>query len=92
MKFNLYYKYLRLTCEEASRLISKRQETALTLQEAFKLRFHTSICEPCTRFAEQVVVLDASLSRFFKAESIETHQFSADKKAELEKMIEENKS
>ena len=90
MKFNLYYKYLRLTCEEASMLISKRQETQLTWQESLLLRFHTSICEPCTRFAKQVVILDASLSRFFNATSSKSKQFSAKKKADLEKFIEEN--
>ena len=91
MKFNLYYKYLRLTCEEASLLISKKQETRLTWQERFRLRFHVSICEPCTRFAQQVRVLDASLSRFFKATDGRSEQFSASKKADLQKMIDENK-
>ncbi len=92
MRFNIYYKYLRLICEEATLLIAKRQETALTWQERIKLRFHTSICEPCTRFAEQVVLLDASLNRFFKAEPSQPQQLSDSKKADLERMIEENKS
>jgi hypothetical protein len=92
MKFNLYHKYLRLTCEESTLLIAKRQEAALTWQERFKLRFHTSICEPCTRFAEQVVLLDASLNRFFKAEPTQPKQLSDSKKADLERMIDENKS
>jgi hypothetical protein len=91
MKFNLYYNYLRLTCQEASLLISKRQETKLTWQENVKLRFHLSICEPCTRFAKQVVVLDASLSRFFKSSSGKSQQFSSQKKNDLEEMIKNNK-
>ena len=91
MKINFYYKYLHLTCEEATQLISKRQETKLTWLEGFKLRFHVSVCEPCTRFAEQVVILDASLARFFKSSGGKSQQFSAQKKADLEKLIEENK-
>lgn len=89
MKFKFYYKYLGLTCQEASLLISKRQETKLTTKEKLKLRFHLSICEPCSRFAQQVVILEASLSRFFKSSG--TQQFSSKKKAALEKLIDENK-
>ena len=91
MKLNLYHKYLRLSCEEATFLISKKQETKLTWRENTKLRFHVSVCEPCQRFAQQVVILDASISRFFKSSSNKSPQFSSQKKDDLEKMINENK-
>ncbi|MEZ4902700.1 MAG: hypothetical protein R2822_13590 [Spirosomataceae bacterium] len=90
MKLNLYQKYLRLTCQEATLLITKRQETSLTPQEKLKLRFHLSLCIPCTRFAKQMVILEDSIARFFKSSTNPTQQFSAKKKADLEKIIDQN--
>jgi hypothetical protein len=91
MKFNFFNKYINLTCEEASFLISKRQETKLTWRESLRLKFHISICEPCTRFAKQVVIMDASLAQFFSLNASKSQAFSAKKKEDLEKFIEENK-
>jgi hypothetical protein len=90
MKFNIYNTYLRLTCQEATFLLSKQQETPLTTKERFKLRFHTAICKSCTLFAKQVALLDASLARFFAASSENKLQFSPEKKASLAKLIEKN--
>jgi hypothetical protein len=91
MKFNIFNKYINLTCEEASFLISKRQETKLTWCEILRLNFHISVCEPCSRFAKQVVIMDASISQFFNPNSAKSQAFSEKKKNDLEKMIEENK-
>ena len=91
MKFNFFNKYINLTCEEASFLISKRQETKLTWRENLKLNFHISVCDPCTRFAKQVVIIDASIARFFSSNSAKSQAFSAKQKEDLEKFIEENK-
>lgn len=91
MKIAIYHTYLRLSCREAAFLISKRQETPLTWQERIKLRFHLSICGPCTRFAKQVALIEASLSHYFKSPSGQSQQFSSDKKADLEKMIKDSK-
>jgi hypothetical protein len=90
MIVKIYNKYLRLTCEEASLLISKRQETKLTWQENFKLRFHTSVCDPCTRFAKQVAIMDASMAQFFSPNPKKSQTFSEERMKELKKMIEEN--
>jgi hypothetical protein len=91
MKFNFFYKYINLTCEEASFLISKKQETKLTWQENLRLHFHVSFCKPCSRFAKQVVIIDASIAQFFNPNSAKSQAFSEKKKNDLEKMIEENK-
>ena len=91
MKFNFFNKYINLTCEEASFLISKRQETKLTWKENIKLNFHISICEPCSRFAKQIVIINASIAKFFSPNSVKSQAFSAKKMDDLEKFIEENK-
>jgi hypothetical protein len=84
------FKYFRLTCQEATFLITKKQETKLTSWEKFKLYFHQLACKSCERFAQQMVLLDASVMRFFKASAEKGHQFSVKRKASLEKMIEDN--
>ncbi len=91
MSIPIYHKYLRITCKEASFLISKRQEISLTWAERIRLRFHLSICGPCTRFAKQVALLEASLADYFKSPNQKPQQFSPDKKAALEKLINDHK-
>ena len=91
MKFNFFNKYINLPCQEASFLISKRQETKLTWKEKIRLNFHVSICEPCSHFAKQVVILDASMAHFFSLNPSQSQAFSEKKKEDLEKFIEENK-
>lgn len=91
MKFNFFNKYINLTCQEASFLISKRQETKLTWRQKLRLNFHISVCEPCSRFAKQVVIIDASLAQFFSPNTAKSQAFSAKKKDNLEKLINENK-
>jgi len=53
----------RLTCKEASRLISDGMDRHLSVPERIRLRLHVSICDACTRFTSQV----AFLRRAFKA-------------------------
>ena len=53
----------RLTCREATSLISNGMDRRLYLSERIRLRLHVRICEACTRFTSQV----AFLRRAFKA-------------------------
>ena len=91
MNFNFFNKHINLTCEKASFLISKKQETKLTWRENLRLHFHVSVCQPCSRFAKQVVIIDASIAQFFNQDSAKSQAFSEKTKNDLEKMIEENK-
>lgn len=46
-----------LSCEQATRLLSERQERALSLGEKTRLTFHTAMCSGCREFGRQVVCL-----------------------------------
>lgn len=46
-----------LTCKDASRLISERQERSLGIGELWALRLHLWLCVSCRRFARQLGLL-----------------------------------
>lgn len=53
-----------LTCKEATRLISQRQDRALTVSERLALRMHLALCGACTRVTEQLEFLRDALARY----------------------------
>ena len=53
-----------LSCREATRLLSQRQDRALTTAENVKLRLHLVVCIACKRFARQLVFMRTALSRY----------------------------
>jgi Putative zinc-finger len=55
---------MMLNCKEASRLISQRQDRALTVGERLSLRTHFAICAACVRVSEQVDFLRKALARY----------------------------
>ena len=48
---------MKITCKEASRLLSDGQEQALGFGERLKLRIHLAICDACTNFSRQLALL-----------------------------------
>lgn len=55
---------LRLSCKEASKLISEGMDRRLSVGERFRLRLHVRICDACTRFTSQVQFLRRALKAF----------------------------
>jgi hypothetical protein len=55
---------LRLSCKEATRLISEGMDRRLSLPERIKLRLHVGICDACTRFTSQVAFLRRAIKAF----------------------------
>lgn len=55
---------LRLSCKEASRLISDGMDRRLSIAERVALRLHVGICDACTRFTAQVQFLRRALKAF----------------------------
>lgn len=51
----------RLTCKEATRLISERQDRPLGFREGWSLRLHLWICVYCRRFERQLSTLRLAL-------------------------------
>ena len=48
---------MRLTCREASRLVSQGLDRKLGFGERLALRVHLAICDGCTNFKKQVAFL-----------------------------------
>lgn len=55
---------LRLSCKEASKLISEGMDRRLSVTERITLRLHVGICDACTRFTSQVEFLRRALKLF----------------------------
>ena len=55
---------LRLSCKDASALLSQAQERALGPYERFRLRLHLSVCDGCTSFLRQLDFMRAAVRRF----------------------------
>ena len=53
-----------LTCKEASRLISQRQDRELSVGERLALRMHLALCAGCVRVSDQVDFLRRALTRY----------------------------
>ena len=53
-----------LTCKEASRLISQRQDRALSVRERLALGMHLALCKGCVRVSDQVDFLRKALARY----------------------------
>lgn len=54
----------RLSCKEASKLISEGMDRRLSMTERIALRLHLGICDACTRFTSQVEFLRRALKVF----------------------------
>ena len=52
---------MKITCKEASRLISERQERDLSFSDRWRLRVHLWICDNCRRFERQVKLLRTAM-------------------------------
>ena len=55
---------LRLSCKEASRLISQEMDRHLTFSERFALRVHLFACDACTRLIGHVQFLRRALRSY----------------------------
>ncbi|MFN2645362.1 MAG: zf-HC2 domain-containing protein, partial [Burkholderiales bacterium] len=48
---------MKLSCREASRLLSQSMDRRLGLGEQAQLRLHLALCDACTHFSRQLKVL-----------------------------------
>ena len=55
---------LKLSCKEASRLISQSMDQKLTLTQRAALRVHLSVCEGCTRFGAHLHNLRGAMRKY----------------------------
>jgi hypothetical protein len=55
--------WLKITCRQAQVLLSERQDRALGLLEALRLRLHLTVCDFCSRVARQFRVISDAVRR-----------------------------
>ena len=58
------HKVLRLSCQQASRLLSQRQDEPLPLGKRLRLRLHLAYCDACTNVARQFEALRLAMRRW----------------------------
>lgn len=79
-----WYRSIWLSCEQATFLMSKKEEGKLAFKEKIQLRLHLRICDFCTRFQQQV--------RFFTRHAAHAHEHNGallreEKKEEIRGMM-----
>jgi hypothetical protein len=62
---------MRLSCREASRLISRGMDGRLSIAERIALRLHVRICDACTRFTAQLKFLRRALKAYPRSDDPE---------------------
>ncbi len=53
-----------VSCKEATRLLSQREDRRLTRGEAVRLRIHLAVCTACSRFARQLRILRKAMRAY----------------------------
>jgi hypothetical protein len=53
-----------ISCRDASRLVSKREDAALSAWQRLLLGLHLSVCAACTRFERQVRFLRSAMQKY----------------------------
>jgi hypothetical protein len=53
-----------ISCKDASRLISQRQDSSLTLRKRWLVRLHLVFCDACRHFERQLEVLREVMLRY----------------------------
>lgn len=54
---------MRLTCKQATELVSQGLDRKLTGWERLKLKLHLAICDACSRFVRQTAFMRRALKR-----------------------------
>ena len=57
---------VKLSCKEASRLLSQSMDRELSLGEQARLRLHLALCDACRNFNRQLTQLRQAVARLFE--------------------------
>jgi len=58
------HKMLRLSCQQASRLLSQQQDEPLPFGKRVRLRLHLMYCDACTNVSRQFATLRLAMLRW----------------------------
>ena len=53
-----------ISCKDASRLVSQREDARLSLWQRTLLRLHLSVCVACTRFERHIRFLRTAMQKY----------------------------
>ena len=53
-----------ISCKDASRLISRKEDAPLTFWQRATLRLHLSVCAACARFERQIGFLRTAMRKY----------------------------
>jgi len=53
-----------ISCKDASRLVSRRQDADLSFWQRMTLQLHLSVCAACARFERQIRFLRTAMRRY----------------------------
>ena len=55
------HRMFRLSCQQASRLLSQAQDDVLPLGQRLRLRLHLAYCDACTNVSRQFALLRSAM-------------------------------
>jgi hypothetical protein len=58
------HKMIRLSCQQASRLLSQQQDEPLTFGKRMRLRLHLMYCDACTNVSRQFDTVRLAMLRW----------------------------
>ena len=73
-----------ISCQEATRLISKRLDAPLSLRESIDLHLHLSVCAVCKLFKKNILALEKLIRQYAP---VDEHQFPIAQKQALKKLL-----
>jgi hypothetical protein len=53
-----------ISCKDASRLVSLKEDARLTPWQRLTLRLHLTVCDACTRFEQQLRFLRTAMQKY----------------------------
>lgn len=78
-----------INCKQASQLISRGLDTTLSKRERFALKIHLLMCKYCSRFRQQLIAINVTISKLGKQiEDDSNIQLPEETKARIVKALE----
>ncbi len=59
----MIFKWLRIPCSHAHRLLSERMDRVISPADTWRLRLHLLVCDVCSRFERQIDLMRAAVRR-----------------------------
>lgn len=84
-------KSLMLSCDKATTLVEKKIDVGLSFMEEFQLAFHTSMCDGCTNYQKQSMLIHKALRKDITTEDSMSYSISSQLKESILKRLNDSK-